>query len=319
MILAKSVRQQPQEPRQGAAILHNARMFDWNDLRYFLAVARHGSTIAAAKALNVNQSTVQRRLRELERTLGRKLVTRTAAGYRLTDIGKELLPYAERVESAVLDLERQTSGNEGTEAGIVRVTCPEPVVQRMTPLIDRFHARHPNLRVEFVISDRYLDLSRGDADVAFRSGDTDDELVGRKIADSIWAVYASRAYIERDGAPERVEALSQHRLVSLEESMSQHRVAKWLASVVPDRCIVARSNSVLGLMYAVKSGIGIGPLPTAIADGESDLVAVLGPIPELTRSWRLLTHPQLRHSPRVAAFFDFILGEREALKSILTG
>src|SRR5690606_23320066 len=72
LILAKSVRQQPQEPRQGAAILHNARMFDWNDLRYCLAVARHGSTIAAAKALNVTQSTVQRRLRELERPLGHK-------------------------------------------------------------------------------------------------------------------------------------------------------------------------------------------------------------------------------------------------------
>jgi DNA-binding transcriptional LysR family regulator len=294
-------------------------MFDWNDLRYFLAVARHGSTIAAAKALNVNQSTVQRRLRELERPLGRKLVTRTSAGYRLTDFGKDLLPYAERVEALVVDLERQATGGGGNGTGVIRVTCPEPVMQRMTPLIERFHNRHPNLRVEFVISDRYLDLSRGDADVAFRSGDTDDELVGRKIADSIWAVYASCAYIERHGAPQRPESLSQHQLVSLEETMSPHRVAKWLAGVVPDRCIVARSNSVLGLMYAVKSGIGIGPLPTAIADGESDLVAVLGPIPELTRSWRLLTHPDLRRSPRIATFFDFILGEREALKSILTG
>ena len=74
-----------------------------------------------------------------------------------------------------------------------------------------------------------------------------------------------------------------------------------------------------GLMYAVKSGVGIGPLPTPIADADSDLVRVLGPIPELSRSWRLLAHPDVRRTPRVAAFFDFIVGEKEALKSILAG
>lgn len=305
--------------RQGAANLHNSWMFDWNDLKYFLAVARNGSTIAAAKALGHNQSTVQRRIVELEKRLGRKLVTRTASGYRLTDLGRELQPYAERIEAMVVDFERHVADTRRDSSGLIRVTCPEPIMQRMTPLIERFHARYPRLRVEFVMSDRYLDLSKGEADVAFRSGDTDDELVGRKIADSVWAVYASRAYIERHGRPAHVEDLSQHPLVSFDESMSRHRVAKWLKDVAPDARIVARNNSVLGLMYAVKSGVGVGALPTAIADTEPDLVRVLGPISELQRSWRLLAHPDLRRTPRIAAFFDFILEEREMLKSILTG
>ncbi len=305
--------------RQGATELHNAIMFDWNDLRYFLAVARHGSTIAAGKALGTSQSTVHRRLSELQNRLGRKLVMRTAAGYRLTDYGQELRSYAERVEASVTEFERHATDTGRNQSGVIRVTCPEPIMQRMTPLIERFHARHPELRVEFLMSDRYLDLTKGQADVALRSGDTDDDLVGRKIADSIWTVYASHDYVERHGKPERVEDLSEHRLVCLDESMSNHRVAKWLNEVAPDANIVARNNSVLGLMYAVKSGVGIGPLPTAIADGEPDLVRVLGPIPELARSWRLLTHPDLRHTARIAAFFDFIIGEREALKSILTG
>lgn len=294
-------------------------MFDWNDLKYFLAVARHGSTIAAGKALRLNQSTVQRRIVELEKRLGRKLMTRTASGYRLTDFGKELQPYAERIEAMVVDFERHVADTGRDRSGVIRVTCPEPIVQRMTPLVERFHARYPKLRVEFVMSDRYLDLSKGEADVAFRSGDTDDELVGRKIADFVWAVYASRGYIERHGKPERVENLSQHPLVSFDELMSKHRVAKWLKDVAPDAKIVARNNSVLGLMYAVKSGVGVSALPTAIADTEPDLVRVLGPIPELARSWRLLAHPDLRRTPRIAAFFDFIVEEREALKSILTG
>jgi DNA-binding transcriptional LysR family regulator len=294
-------------------------MFDWNDLKYFLAVARHGSTIAAAKALHTSQSTVQRRLSELERQIGRKIVTRTASGYRLTEFGEELRPYAEHIEASVADFERHVSDAERDDGGVIRVTCPEPIMQRMRPLIDRFQARHPRLRVEFVMSDRYLDLSQGDADVAFRSGDTDDELVGRKIADSVWAVYARREYIERNGKPESVEDITHHPLVCLDETMSNHRVAKWLKEAAPSARIVARNNSVLGLLYAVKSGVGIGPLPTAIADGEPELVRVLGPIPELSRSWRLLTHPDLRRTPRIAAFFDFIIGEREALKSILTG
>jgi DNA-binding transcriptional LysR family regulator len=294
-------------------------MFDWNDLRYFLAVARHGSTIGAGKALGLSQSTVHRRLDEFERRIGRQVVARHASGYRLTEFGRELLPYAEHIEAAVEELQRHVSDAARDQAGIIRVTCPEPIVQRMTPLIERFHARHPQLRVEFVMSDRYLDLLKGEADVAFRSGDTDDELVGRKIADSVWAVYASRGYIERHGKPERVEDLSLHPLVSLDESLSNHRVVKWLREVVPDAKISARNNSVLGLVYAVKSGIGVGPLPTAIADAEPDLVRVLGPIPQLARSWRLLTHPDLRRTPRISAFFDFVIEERESLKSILTG
>lgn len=82
---------------------------------------------------------------------------------------------------------------------------------------------------------------------------------------------------------------------------------------------MARNNSVLGLVYAVKSSIGLAPLPTALGDAEIDLVRVLGPIPELARSWRLLTHPDLRQTPRVSAFFEFILNERKALRPILTG
>jgi DNA-binding transcriptional LysR family regulator len=297
-------------------------MFDWNDLRYFLAVARHRSTLAAARALKLNQSTVQRRLTELERRIGRKLVKRHPTGYRLTELGQEMLLYAEHVEQAVLAFEQHLEAAKREAVGVIRVTCPEPLVYRITQssLLERFHARHPKLRVEFVMSDKYLDLAKGEADVALRSGDTDDgELVGRKIADSIWAVYASRKYIERHGKPERVEDLDHHRLIGFDEAMANHRAAKWLRQVAPNAKMVARNNSVLGLVYAVKSGVGVAPLPTALGDAEEDLVRVLGPIPELARIWRLLAHPDARRTPRVSAFFDFIVEEIDTLRPILTG
>ena len=293
-------------------------MFDWNDLRHFLAVARHGSTIAAGKMLGISQSTVQRRLIELEKRIGRPLVSRQPNGYRLTELGEQLLPFAERVAAAVSDFEQQVSGRARDLTGTIRLTCPEPIIPRLAPIIEKFQALHPELNVEFVTSDRYLDLLKGDADVALRSGDTEDELIGRKIADSIWAVYASQDYIELYGKPDHVEDLRRHKLVSLDEALSKHRVVKWLSDAAPGAPVVVRSNSVLGMVHAVKSGIGIGPLPTPIATQEK-LVCVLGPIPELSRSWRLLTHPDLRKAPRISAFFDFIVAEREALKPVLTG
>jgi DNA-binding transcriptional LysR family regulator len=270
----------------------------------------------------MNQSTVQRRLTELERRIGRPLVRRHPTGYRLTELGQEMLPVAERVEHAVLAFEQKIEESGRNVEGAIRVTCPEPIVYRITQssLLERFKARYPALQIEFVMTDKYVDLSKGEADVALRSGDTDDgALVGRKIADSLWAVYASRRYVEQHGKPVRVEDLQQHLLVGFDDTMANHRAAKWLAKVVPNAKIVARNNSVLGLVYAVKAGIGVAALPTALGDSEEDLVRILGPIPELTRIWRLLAHPDVRHTARVSAFFDFIIDEIDALRPILTG
>lgn len=301
---------------------HSPNGFDWNDLKHLLAVARHGSTLAAGRALGVDQSTVQRRLVELERRIGQSLVQRQPSGYRLTDLGQEMLPFAETVERSVLAFERQLR-TLGTEtAGVIRLTCPEPIVNRIVQagLLDRFHARYPSLHVQFVMSDKYIDLAQGDADVALRSGDTDDdELVGRKIGDSIWAVYASQTYIGRHGQPAALEDLAQHALVGFDDSMAKHRIAQWLHKVAPDAPLAARSSSVLGLIYSVKAGIGVGPLPLSLGDAEPDLVRVLGPVPELSRIWRLLTTRELRRTPRVSAFFDFIVEEIDNLRPIITG
>ena len=301
---------------------HSSNGLDWDDLKYLLAVARHGSTVAAGRALVVDQSTVQRRVVELERQIGQSLAKRQPTGYRLTEFGQEMLPFAEAVERAAQAFERQVHTLATATTGVIRVTCPEPIVNRImqTDLLDRFQARHPALRVQFVMSDKYIDMSQGDADVALRSGDTDDdELVGRKIGDSIWAVYASRAYIERHGQPVSIAELPQHALVGFDDTMAKHRIAQWLRTVAPDAPMAARSSSVLGLIYSVKAGLGVGPLPVPLGDAEPDLVRVLEPVAELSRIWRLLTTRELRRTPRVSAFFDFIIEEIETLRPIITG
>jgi DNA-binding transcriptional LysR family regulator len=297
-------------------------MLDWNDLRYLLAVARHQGTAAASRALGVNQSTVQRRLVELERSLGQALVQRHPSGYRLTSFGEQLLPLAQQVEQAVVALTQHVESFQRDVTGVVRITCPEPLVYRISnsTLLERFRARYPALQVEFVTSDKYLDFAKGEVDIALRSGDTDDKsLVGRKVGDSLWAVYASPKYIARRGQPTSLADLERHDWVGFDDTMALHRAATWLAQVAPKAHLIARNNSVLGLVYSAKAGVGLAALPTALGDAEPDLVRVLGPIPELARIWRVRTTPELRRTPRVAALFDFLVDEVDALRPIITG
>lgn len=301
---------------------HNGGMFDWSDLRHLIAVSRYGSTLAAAKALGVNQSTVHRRLGELENAIGLTLVKRHPSGYRLSELGEALIDHVLAVETAVSILERQVQALKHDLKGVIRLTCPEPTVSRIvsTGLLDRFHQRYPGLAVEFITSDRYLDIAKGEADVALRSGEpADDSLVGRKICDSIWAIYASKSYIQQHGRPASIVELGDHSLIGFDGIMLNHRVAKWLPEAVPNARIVNRNNSMLGTLSAVKAGIGIAPLPTTLGDAEETLVQVLPPVPELTRSWYLLSHPDLRKTPRIAAFVDHVLEDIPALRTALIG
>lgn len=297
-------------------------MFDWDDLKHFLAVAHHGSTTAAGRALNTDQSTVQRRITRLEQRIGQPLVERRPSGYRLTAYGQQLLPHAQRVEQQMLALQNVVQSSARELNGVIRLTCPEPLVARITrsPLLERLQARHPGLHVEFVVSDHYVDLGKGEADVALRSGDTvDNQLIGRKVADSLWAVYGGRGYLARHGSPARTEELAQHAWTGFDESMGKHRATQWLRQVAPDARLAATSGSVLGLVQLAKANMGLAALPTALGDAEPDLVRVLGPVPELTRIWRLLTTRQLRRTPRVSAFFEFMASEMDTLRPILTG
>jgi DNA-binding transcriptional LysR family regulator len=297
-------------------------MFDWNDLRYFLAVANHGSTIAAAKSLRLSQSTVHRRLTELEQRIGRSVVVRHPTGYRLTEFGRELLPMAKQVETAVATLERFLSAADNLPIGSIRLTCSESIGYRLmqSSLLDNFHSRYPGLRVELIMSDHFLDLTKNEADIAIRAGVPEDEtLIGRKIADVPWALFGTRSYLERHGRVERTEDINQHAVIEFDGDIRDHHAAKWLRSVAPHATVTARSNTVPGLMMTVKSGVGLAPLPVPLADRDPDLVRVLGPLPGLFSPIYLLAHPELRQTPRVKALFEYIIAEVESVRPLLAG
>jgi DNA-binding transcriptional LysR family regulator len=297
-------------------------MFDWNDLRHFLAVARHGSTLAAAKALGVNQSTVHRRMCELERRLGRRLVERHPTGYRLTEVGEDLRPLAERMETAAQDFERRAASSDADLIGTVRVTCPETVGYRMmkTSLLDAFRDRYPGLRIELLMVDRVLDLAKGEADIAFRTAPPqDDALVSRKLADVPWAMYASRSYVDRHGRPKRPEDIAKHNVIGFGGGIVGHPAARWLSSLAPDAHVAAVCTTTPALVLAVRSGAGLAPLPVVVASHETDLVQLLGPTRVLGLHFYLVFHRDMRRTPRVRAFCDFVTEEIKAFRLLLVG
>jgi DNA-binding transcriptional LysR family regulator len=218
-------------------------------------------------------------------------------------------------------LERYLVAADDTSTGLVRVTCSESIGSRLmqSPLLETFHSRYPGLRVELIMSDHFLDIAKGEADVAIRAGIPSEEtLVGRKIADVPWALYCSRAYLDRHGRVERAEDIAGHSVIEFDGDIRDHHAAKWLRSVAPTARVVARSNTVPGLLMTVKSGAGLAPLPVPLAVRETDLVSLLGPLPGLYSPIYLLTHPDLRHMPRIRAFFDFIIAEIDSVRAVLT-
>jgi DNA-binding transcriptional LysR family regulator len=293
-------------------------MFDWNDLRYFLAVAREGSTLAAARKLQVNQSTVHRRLVALEKALGCSLVERHPTGYRLTELGNQLRSHAERVEEDIGALRRRIAASDRGMIGRIRMTCSTAVGHRLmrSGLLDAFTRQYPGLNVELVMTERLLSLAAGDADAAIRGGvPTDETLVGKRIANVPWALYATRAYIDRYGRPGSVADLDKHTTVGFIEAMANHNVANWLRRHAPHARICAEAGNIPSVFLAVKSGACLAPLPVPLGDGDDELQCVLGPVSDLSYPMYLLTHRDMRRVPRINAFFDFCAGK---LRPILT-
>ena len=215
--------------------------------------------------------------------------------------------------------ERDAIALDKRHTGAIRVTTPgnfAELFQKMA-LVDIFHSRHPELRLELVVSDRCLDLSKGEADIAIRTGDPRDEaLVGRKILDTPWAVYASKSYIERHGAPQCVEDIDQHLIVVCDDCKSECRATSWLRSVAPRAKIAVRCDTGYEQVGLVKSGAGLAVLLTCEED--ADLVRVIDNI-GLVTPYYLLMHKDMRQNPRVRAFADFVGSEIGAFRALLLG
>lgn len=281
-------------------------MDEWTDLRFFLALARRGSTQRAARELGVNQSTVTRRIDALEEALGVRLFRRTRRGSRLTDAGARVLPEAERVEQAIASTARAA---EQDVAGEVVVTTTAAFAPRLVPPVATLSERFPDLCVVVRAGDRVVDLGDGGADVAVRLGRPRTQgVVARKVGEIELGLYASDGYVERHGAP-APDALRGHRMLGYTGELRRLPEARWMRAC--GGRIVFRSDSIATLVEAARAGLGIAVLPHG-AHGPG--LRRLGPVEGLTtRSIYVACHESSRGLPRVRVVLDELaiaLGER---------
>ncbi|SCY89986.1 DNA-binding transcriptional regulator, LysR family [Microvirga guangxiensis] len=286
---------------------------DWDDFRLVKIIAEANGLAGAAERLGVNHSTVFRRLGQMEENLGVKLFERHRTGYVLTPAGEEMSALAEQMEENVTSFTRKLAGQAVAPAGELRVTTNDTLlVHMLTHLFSRFVKTNPEMRLDVVLANQALNLSKRDADVAIRATDDPPEtLVGRRVATIAWAIYGRLEDFPDQHQPTDLNSpeLYNRPWVALGDNLAALKAARFVRDRVAPENIVYKVNTVLGLAESVEAGIGIGPLPCFIADASPNLVRLSDVNPEFSAGLWLLTHPDLRQSARVRAFMDFMAAE----------
>jgi len=283
-------------------------MLDWDDLRYFLAVARQGSLSAAAHTLGVTQPTVGRRIAGLQRRLGAKLFTPTASGQALSPTGRRLLPHAERMAVEGLAAERATSGRDAGLRGRVRITASEWMIGAVLgPMLRPFVALHPELELELVADVRHVSLTQRDADVAIRPSRFEQpDVVEREIAVVAFGLYASDSYLAELGSPDFARHCEGHRLIAMSEALTKIPDVSWLPALTANARVVTRTNGREPMVTMASAGIGMACLPRFLGDKAPNLRLLATPTPGPERQLWLGCHRDVRAVPRVKASITFV-------------
>ncbi|GAB3256048.1 LysR family transcriptional regulator [Chitinimonas naiadis] len=278
---------------------------DWDDLKCFLAVQQGGSLSAAARKLAVNHSTVLRRLGHLEATLGVRLFERLATGYLITAAGEALVAELAGLSEQIEGAQRRLMGQDQAIRGPIRLTSTDTLfASLLTPLLAEFRALHPEVTLELVMNNSFLSLTRREADVAVRGTNQPPEhLLGRRVGRIQTAPYASHRYLAElgDGLP-----WADYQWVAPDEGLRHLEQARWLADNVPTGRIVARSDSLVGMLHCVRADMGAAMLLCPLGDAEPGLKRLGEPNPALDTEIWVLTHPDMRRVARVRALTDFL-------------
>lgn len=294
-------------------------MLDWDDLRFFLAVHRARTLSSAGRALRVDQATVGRRVRGLEKALGVRLFDRTPDGYAPTAAAARLEAHAEKIEAETLAVERELAGREAQVAGTVRVSTTVAFTQSyLVPRLPRLRARHPDIVLEVLAENREASLTHREADLALRlSRPTQPLLITRRLATVATAMYASGEYLAARGRPGA--DFAGHDLIGYDESFQPQKETEWLAANTRGARTVLKLNSSPAMLAACVAGIGIAILPCYLALEQRSIERISPPGIVVERGLWLVVHRDLRHAARVRAVGDLVAELVEEDEALLAG
>lgn len=288
-------------------------MVNWDDLRVFLAVARSGSISAGARQLELQHSTVSRRMRSLEQSLGVRLFDKVPSGYALTSEGEALVQAASRMEREVLSVDGALCGKDTRPSGPLRVTAIDNMATTvLMPMFAGFSREFPDVMLHLMVSNSDVSLAQRDADVAIRLTNTPpDTLIGKHVLTVSSAIYGSRDYVDRlrkDGIEPDwlgVECCTFHRSWTKQECGDR-----------PHRFFV---DDTLLTEAALREGLGVSILPCFMGDSDPGLVRYSAPRPEWDLGLWILIHPDLKRTTRVLAFREYMTQAMQARSALFAG
>jgi len=275
---------------------------NWDNLRYVLMVANKGSIAAAARELDVNRTTVLRRINTFQENLNCRIFDRGDTGYVLTAEAEKIINAAREVENTLFDMQRQIAGHELKLEGELRVTTTDSFILSMLgPHLATFLEKHPYIVVDLLATNNILDLHRRDADVAIRpTRQPESNLVGRRLCDVEFGVYAAPEFLQRMTD----DSVFNQRWIGFADSLVSTPVGAWFDTTIPTANICLRCDSFVAMRIVAESGMGLAMLPGFLGDASQTLVRLEAPTRELTTGLWILTHPDLARSARVHAFVD---------------
>jgi DNA-binding transcriptional LysR family regulator len=278
---------------------------DWDDLRFFLAVSERGSISGAAKLLNVNHSTVLRRLAGLEERLGVRLFDRLPTGYVMTAAGEELRNELRGVKDQIEAAQRNLTGRDLALTGMIHVTTTDTLLRGLLmPYLAEFRALHPGIQMQLVITNTFLTLTKREADIAIRpANEVPQNLIGRRVGRIRTAIYVSDAYLKQHPGK---RPWAEYDWIAPGKGLSHLGQAKWLKQHVPDERIAMRVDSLIGMVDAVRHGIGVGMLLCLLADDEKNLTQLAEPTDVLDTDLWILIHRDVRRVARIKALSAFL-------------
>lgn len=284
-------------------------MLDWDDLRYFLAIERHGNLSAAARELGVAQSTVGRRLASLEASLGVRLLDRTPDGYVLTIAGHDVRERAQRLAREAQTLERAVGALDQRDAGTVRITCSEAIAGHiLAPSLSVLHRDYPDILIELIPHPRDVSLSMREAELSVRiTQPTQHDLVIRRIGSLAFGLYASPDYLERHGQLDADSGCANHHLIRQRNDLENGPQFGWLADLTAHAKVVFQTSSHEAALLAAVEGSGLVCLARFRADREPRLVRLVPPTEPPTAGIWLTVHKDNKQTARIRTVMTHIV------------
>lgn len=283
-------------------------MKDWDDYRYFLAVADSGSVTAAARLLGASQPTISRRIDELERRTNARLFHRGPGGCVLTELGEQVADRVRVIEREARWIEQKVHYADTAPEGRVTLTTTEDIgCCCLLPMLGDFHRAHPDIDLDVITGYQAVDLLAGEADIALRVGNPRSELlVGRRLADVRFRLYASEGYVHQHGAPRSIKDLPRHRIIESVRQLNAFPQVDWLRHNADGARVAFTGDNIMVQLAALRAGLGIMVLPGYMVRNIPDIVPLLADQFELVLGLWMLTPRKLNKLPRVRAVLDFV-------------